>query len=430
MYDTIIIGAGMSGLAAGIRLAHFDQRVCILERHTTIGGLNSFYRLRGRNYDVGLHAVTNFTPKGARKGPLARLLRQLRFRWDDFALAPQIGSAIAFPGVALRFSNDFELLRSPRSHRHFPAEKDNFRRLVEHGGRLRRPGSTEHGRRSARAVVGEIDRRSAAGRDALLPADVLRQRPRARHGLRPVLHHVPQHLPGGLRPALGRRAADPQEAGAQVQGRWAASCGCAPACSGSTPMAAASTRVVLDDGTRARRPPRPLLGRLARDDAAVRATQPPGRAAGRAGCRSSSRSRSSTASRASWATIARSSSSTTRERFHYAEARRAGRRAQRRDLLAQQFRLRRAAGRRRDAHHGPGQLRPLARTLAEGLPGWRSSAGTTGMVASAVRFMPDFRTAVIDTDMFTPTTIRRFTGHDNGAVYGAPRKALRRHART
>ena len=46
MYDTIIIGAGMSGLAAGIRLAHFDQRVCILERHSAIGGLNSFYRPR------------------------------------------------------------------------------------------------------------------------------------------------------------------------------------------------------------------------------------------------------------------------------------------------------------------------------------------------------------------------------------------------
>ena len=44
MYDTLIIGAGMSGLAAGIRLAHFEQRVCILERHFTIGGLNSFYR--------------------------------------------------------------------------------------------------------------------------------------------------------------------------------------------------------------------------------------------------------------------------------------------------------------------------------------------------------------------------------------------------
>ena len=78
MYDTIIIGAGMSGLAAGIRLAMYQERVLILERHSAIGGLNSFYRLRGRDYDVGLHAVTNFQPKGSRQGPLARLLRQLR----------------------------------------------------------------------------------------------------------------------------------------------------------------------------------------------------------------------------------------------------------------------------------------------------------------------------------------------------------------
>ncbi|MBN8624063.1 MAG: NAD(P)-binding protein, partial [Planctomycetes bacterium] len=111
-YDAIIIGAGMSGLAAGIRLAHYEKRVCILERHTTIGGLNSFYRLDGRNYDVGLHAVTNFTPKGTKKGPLARLLRQLRFSWDDFALKPQLGSRIAFPSASLEFSNEFELLRS------------------------------------------------------------------------------------------------------------------------------------------------------------------------------------------------------------------------------------------------------------------------------------------------------------------------------
>src|ERR671911_267266 len=100
-YDTLIIGAGMSGLAAGIRLAYYDQRVCIVERHNTIGGLNSFYRLRGRDYDVGLHAVTNITPKGTKRGPLARLLRQLRFSWDDFRISPQPGSEIVFPGVRL-----------------------------------------------------------------------------------------------------------------------------------------------------------------------------------------------------------------------------------------------------------------------------------------------------------------------------------------
>jgi phytoene dehydrogenase-like protein len=46
------------------------------------------------------------------------------------------------------------------------------------------------------------------------------------------------------------------------------------------------------------------------------------------------------------------------------------------------------------------------------------------IAASAVRFMPEFRGRVIDTDMFTPKTIRRFTWHENGAVYGAPRKQL------
>ena len=129
MYDTIIIGAGMSGLAAGIRLAHYDQKVCILERHYTIGGLNSFYRMNGRDYDVGLHAVTNFTEKGAKKGPLARILRQLRFKWDDFSLSPQKGSRVVFPSAELRFDNDLDLLRSEVA-RAFPNQVDNFESLV------------------------------------------------------------------------------------------------------------------------------------------------------------------------------------------------------------------------------------------------------------------------------------------------------------
>src|SRR5215471_2465631 len=130
MYDTIIIGAGMSGLAAGIRLAYYDQRVCILERHYTIGGLNSFYRLRGRDYDVGLHAVTNYSPKGTKKGPLARLLRQLRLSWDEFSLAPQVGSAIVFPGVRLEFQNDIGLLETQIA-REFPGQKDQFQKLLQ-----------------------------------------------------------------------------------------------------------------------------------------------------------------------------------------------------------------------------------------------------------------------------------------------------------
>ncbi|MGY8766927.1 MAG: phytoene desaturase family protein [Pirellulales bacterium] len=129
MYDTIIIGAGMSGLAVGIRLAHFGQKVCVLERHYTIGGLNSFYRLDGRDYDVGLHAVTNYAEKGDRRGPLGRLLRQLRFKWDEFSLSPQLGSRIAFPDTSLAFDNDLELLKS-EIRDNFPGQEDAFNNLL------------------------------------------------------------------------------------------------------------------------------------------------------------------------------------------------------------------------------------------------------------------------------------------------------------
>ena len=56
-YDVIIIGTGLSGLAAGIRLSHYQKRVLILERHGLPGGLNSWFRRGGRQFDVGLHAV-------------------------------------------------------------------------------------------------------------------------------------------------------------------------------------------------------------------------------------------------------------------------------------------------------------------------------------------------------------------------------------
>jgi phytoene dehydrogenase-like protein len=157
MYDTIIIGAGMSGMAAGIRLAHFDQRVCILERHYTIGGLNSFYRLRGRDYDVGLHAVTNYASRdAARQTPLGRILRQLRFRWEDFALAPQIGSKIVFPGVELNFGNGVELMEAEIASK-FPSERAGFRQLLERLQAYDDLDATEFFQ-SARLVVSQLIR--------------------------------------------------------------------------------------------------------------------------------------------------------------------------------------------------------------------------------------------------------------------------------
>jgi phytoene dehydrogenase-like protein len=39
-----------------------------------------------------------------------------------------------------------------------------------------------------------------------------------------------------------------------------------------------------------------------------------------------------------------------------------------------------------------------------------------------VKLVPDFRDLIVYTDVFTPKTIYKYTGHLNGAVYGAPNK--------
>jgi phytoene dehydrogenase-like protein len=132
-YDVAIIGAGMAGLAAGIRLAHFGKRVCIFERHNAVGGLNSFYSIAGRKYDVGLHAMTNWVPPGTKGTPLGKLLRQLRIERDEFALHPQKRSRIAFGPrgeTSLTFTNDFAVLEAEVAQK-FPAQSDGFRALVQ-----------------------------------------------------------------------------------------------------------------------------------------------------------------------------------------------------------------------------------------------------------------------------------------------------------
>ncbi|MCA8920328.1 MAG: NAD(P)/FAD-dependent oxidoreductase [Planctomycetes bacterium] len=128
-YDAIVIGAGMAGLAAAIRLAMFDVKVVVLEKHYMPGGLNSYYHRAKRPFDVGLHAMTNYAPKGAKRMPLTKLLRQLRIPHDALQLAEQGHSEVRFPGVTLPFTNDFQVLRGAIAEA-FPDQADRFDGLV------------------------------------------------------------------------------------------------------------------------------------------------------------------------------------------------------------------------------------------------------------------------------------------------------------
>ncbi|MDR1254911.1 MAG: FAD-dependent oxidoreductase [Puniceicoccales bacterium] len=130
IWDAIVIGAGMSGLGAGIRLALAGKKVILLEKHNTVGGLNGYYYRHGCKYDVGLHAMTNFISRGGGSKPFAKLCRQLRLPYEAFQLTEQIRSCIHFPHIQLYFNNDFELLRSEISQK-FPSSIDAFDQLAK-----------------------------------------------------------------------------------------------------------------------------------------------------------------------------------------------------------------------------------------------------------------------------------------------------------
>jgi phytoene dehydrogenase-like protein len=425
MYDTIIIGAGMSGLAAGIRLAHFDQRVCILERHYTIGGLNSFYRMGGRDYDVGLHAMTNFARKGTKRGPMAKLIRQLRFSWEDFALAEQIGSSIRFPGVSLDFGNDVGLLESEIA-REFPDCVDGFQKLC--GSLLDYDdlaGDDPNFGRSAREVLCELIPQPLLREMLLCPlmwygnareddmefgqfcimfrACYLEGFARPFKGVRVILKNLVRKFRGlggelKLRSGVSRIRVENGHAvgvvlddGTEIQGKRILS-------SAGT----VETMRMCDDITEVDVAKAGKLSFI--ESISILDVQPKEIGFDR--------------------TIVFYNDS---ETFHW--------RKPENDLCdtrtgvicsPNNYRYDDSEGMLPDgvirittlADHDRWCALPDAKYKAEKVAQYESA------VRSSVRFMPDFRRHIIDTDVFTPKTIRRFTWHDNGAVYGAPDKQL------
>ncbi len=126
----LVIGGGLSGLAAAIRIARFSPEVVLLEKHSRLGGLNSYFYRNKKLYETGLHAITNYAEPGDKKAPLNRLLRQLKLRRKDITLCQQFQSKVVFKDKqSLYFSNEFELFQSEISEK-FPACANKFQNLL------------------------------------------------------------------------------------------------------------------------------------------------------------------------------------------------------------------------------------------------------------------------------------------------------------
>jgi phytoene dehydrogenase-like protein len=422
-FDTIIIGAGMSGLAAGIRLAHYDQRVCVLEKHWTIGGLNSFYRVNGRNFDVGLHAMTNFTEKGAKKGPLARLLKQLRFRWDDFQLAEQNGSRISFPGVFLDFDNDINNFQAEVNAK-FPHQKDAFQslldRLVDYDDLKQEDFAL-----STRSILAEIFSDPLLIEMLLCPlmwygnarehdmdwgqfcimfrSIFLEGFARPFKGVRLILKHLVRRFRelGGelkLRSGVARLCVE----GNQVVGVELENGTILTAKRILSSAGAVETMRLCDDQSEAQVH---MAGEMSFiESISVLDCQPKKFGFDKTIVFFNDSPNFHWTKPTDRLCDTRTGVICSPNNYDYDPAHG--------ELEAGFIRLTTIADHARWA------------TLDEGLYQREKLHWYDESVASAVQYMPDFRRYVVDTDVFTPKTIRRFTSHDNGAVYGAPDKQL------
>lgn len=127
----LVIGGGLSGLAAAIRVARFNPNVLLLEKHSRLGGLNSYFYRNKTLYETGLHAITNYAGPKDKRAPLNRLLRQLKLRRSELTFCEQHQSEVVFRGcTSLKFSNDFDLFQTEISNK-FPQASEKFQRLLD-----------------------------------------------------------------------------------------------------------------------------------------------------------------------------------------------------------------------------------------------------------------------------------------------------------
>lgn len=416
-FDTVIIGAGMSGLSAGVRLAYYEKSVCILERHTTIGGLNSFYRLRKRNYDVGLHAVTNYAEPGTKKGPLSKLLRQLRMKWEDFDLRPQLQSTIAFPDCEMKFTNDFRVFLEEVAAA-FPKQIDGFRNLLKvidtHDAL-----NLERSSASAREVVSEhikdpmlIDMLfcplmfygSATPRDMdfnqfviMFNAIFYEGFGRPFEGIRLILRKLVRHFKslGGqlkLRAGVSEIIQDSGEAKAVILDD-----GTQITADNVLSSAGAAETMRLVDATLPAS--KPIPGDISFvESISVMDEQP-----------------------------ANIDHNDTIVFYNDAPAFHYERPEEPVDLRSGIICSPNNFDYAKPLEDGRIRITALAEpdywmNLDEDEYQQRKMEWNDRIIESAINHIPDFRKHVVDTDVFTPRTIRRFTGHFNGCVYGAPEK--------
>jgi all-trans-retinol 13,14-reductase len=99
VWDAVVIGSGMGGLATAALLAELGQRVLVLEQHYVPGGFTHTFKRKRWQWDVGVHAVGEVTERAV----IGRVLRALSGGALEWASLGGVYDEFHYPDLRIDF---------------------------------------------------------------------------------------------------------------------------------------------------------------------------------------------------------------------------------------------------------------------------------------------------------------------------------------
>lgn len=121
MWDAIVLGSGMGGLAAAAALAHRGRRVLVLEQHTVAGGLTQTFTRQDWTFATGVHYIGGVGPVAGPGGQVGRLLAWLSDGALQFAPCANPYDIVRLPGFEFGITHPEDSYRQAL-HARFPAQ--------------------------------------------------------------------------------------------------------------------------------------------------------------------------------------------------------------------------------------------------------------------------------------------------------------------